>query len=63
MRCVLVTGSDVVTEVTFVHAIHTTLEKFFMAEPNFNIHYINFPNLDIKFRIFLDIDPSLTKLS
>jgi len=50
MKRILVTGSGGVAGVNFVRAIRGAPEKIFIAGTDFNIYYINFPDLDLRFR-------------
>ncbi len=60
MKRILVTGSGGVAGVNFVRAIRIAPEKFFIAGTDFNIYYINFPELDLRFRTPRHSDPDFT---
>ena len=58
MKRILVTGSGGVAGVNFVRAIRAAPEKFFITGTDFNIYYINFPDLDVRFRTPRHSDPT-----
>ncbi len=60
MKRILVTGSGGVAGVNFVRAIRAAKEDFFIAGTDFNIYYINFPDLDLRFRTPRHNDPNFT---
>jgi glutathione synthase/RimK-type ligase-like ATP-grasp enzyme len=57
MKRILVTGSGGVAGVNFVRAIRIAPEEFFIAGTDFNIYYINFPELDLRFQTPRHSDP------
>jgi len=61
MKRILVTGSGGVAGVNFVRAIRIAPEKFFIAGTDFNIYYINFPELDLRFQTPRHSDPNFIK--
>ncbi|MFX1298347.1 MAG: hypothetical protein ACFFD2_26265 [Promethearchaeota archaeon] len=64
MKRILVTGSGGVAGVNFVRAIRIAPEDFFIAGTDFNIYYINFPELDLRFRTPRHDDPNfISKVS
>ncbi|MHA1357043.1 MAG: ATP-grasp domain-containing protein [Candidatus Helarchaeota archaeon] len=58
MKRILVTGSGGVAGVNFVRAIRISPEKFFIAGTDFNIYYLNFPEIDLRFQTPRHTDPT-----